>query len=310
MGQPLQKSNVPLGTKIRRVRMMGFSPMMLLILALLCQATPQNPSPMSDTTRPHPRIAQYEPRGHRWPLSTGTLYVPEGFKDARRVPLIVHFHGAPWLVEHHVRTRLRGSVLVTVQLGSGSRVYADAFADPSRFAHLLADAAARLAEFTHHPVAWHDVTLSSFSAGYGASRSILAHPEHFALVSRVVLADSLHASYAGDASGPRTADPAVDETTLEPFITFAMEAAAGRKHMRVSHSEVFPGTYASTTETANVLLRRLSVPRQRVVRDGPIGMQQLSEARRGNFHLAGFAGNSAPDHLDHLYALDRLLAGR
>jgi len=32
--------------------------------------------------------------------------------------------------------------------------------------------------------------------------------------------------------------------------------------------------------------------------------------RRGNFHVAGFAGNSAPDHMDHLYALDRFLSGR
>ena len=35
----------------------------------------------------------------------------------------------------------------------------------------------------------------------------------------------------------------------------------------------------------------------------PLGMQQLSEARRGGFRLLGFAGNSAPDHVDHLYAL-------
>jgi hypothetical protein len=32
-------------------------------------------------------------------------------------------------------------------------------------------------------------------------------------------------------------------------------------------------------------------------------MQQLSAARAGGFVVAGFAGNSAPDHLDHLYAI-------
>jgi len=32
-------------------------------------------------------------------------------------------------------------------------------------------------------------------------------------------------------------------------------------------------------------------------------MQQISQSSIGNFHLAGFAGNSAPDHMDHLYAM-------
>jgi hypothetical protein len=32
-------------------------------------------------------------------------------------------------------------------------------------------------------------------------------------------------------------------------------------------------------------------------------MQQLSEAKNGQFRLLGFAGNSAPDHVDHLHAL-------
>jgi hypothetical protein len=32
-------------------------------------------------------------------------------------------------------------------------------------------------------------------------------------------------------------------------------------------------------------------------------MQQLSASGRGGLQVIGFAGNSAPDHLDHLYAL-------
>jgi hypothetical protein len=37
-------------------------------------------------------------------------------------------------------------------------------------------------------------------------------------------------------------------------------------------------------------------------------MQQLSETRAGRFQLLGFAGNSAPDHVDHLHAMPELLA--
>ena len=35
--------------------------------------------------------------------------------------------------------------------------------------------------------------------------------------------------------------------------------------------------------------------------------QMLSDAREGAFRLAGFAGNSAPDHVDQLHALADLL---
>jgi hypothetical protein len=36
-------------------------------------------------------------------------------------------------------------------------------------------------------------------------------------------------------------------------------------------------------------------------------MQQPSEIRAGRFELFGFAGNSAPDHVDHLHAMPELL---
>ena len=36
-------------------------------------------------------------------------------------------------------------------------------------------------------------------------------------------------------------------------------------------------------------------------------MQQLSRAGAGKFLILGFAGNSAPDHVDHLHALGEWL---
>jgi hypothetical protein len=32
-------------------------------------------------------------------------------------------------------------------------------------------------------------------------------------------------------------------------------------------------------------------------------MQQLSEVKNGNFQILGFAGNTAPDHIDHFHGL-------
>jgi hypothetical protein len=149
------------------------------------------------------------------------------------------------------------------------------------------------------------VTLTSFSAGYGAVRAILQVPDNAALVNNVLLADSLHASYAseGDVASPRAVDLPVDSTGLAAFVSFAADAVANRKRLWITHSEVYPGTYASTTETANALLAFVKVERKPVLEHGPIGMQQLSAARAGGLVLAGYAGNSAADHLDHLYAI-------
>jgi hypothetical protein len=82
---------------------------------------------------------------------------------------------------------------------------------------------------------------------------------------------------------------------------------AGRKRVMVAHSEIFPGTYASTTETADYLLERLHLARRPVLKWGPMGLQQLSEARAGQFLLVGYAGNSAPDHVDQLHSLPEFL---
>jgi hypothetical protein len=277
------------------------------LVVFLAQMTPQHPSPMSDTTRPHPRVDRYDVPGRRSALSVGSVYISPDFDPGAPRPLVVHLHGAPWLLEHHVRERAPQAVLLTVQLGGGSRIYADTFAGPERFSALVTEASARVSELAGRRVELQSITLSSFSAGYGGVRSILRHREQYARVDAVVLADSLHASYVGDSAPARSADLPVDESGLDVFKEFAADAASGRKRFRVTHSEVYPGTYASTTETADVLLKHLRLPRVRVLRDGPIGMQQLSEVRRGNFHLAGFAGNSAPDHMDHLYALGEWL---
>ena len=289
---------------------MRLLPVLLLAFA---QVAAQNPSPMSDSTRPHPRVARDEVPGRRAALSIGTLYLPPGFSAARPFPLLVHFHGAPWLIEHHVHGRWTAAALVTVQIGSGSRVYAEAFADPARFHALLEEVSMKVTELTGKPARRGSIALSSFSAGYGAIRAILGHAEHGAIINTVILADSLHASYRGDPSAPRAADLPVDDASLEPFLRFAEDAAAGRKRLWVSHSEVYPGTYASTTETADALLRHVHLPRRPLLRTGPVGMQQLSEMQRGGLYIAGFAGNSAPDHVDHLYALGEVykrIAGR
>lgn len=266
----------------------------------------QNPSPMSDTTRPHPRLQEARAAGERVTLSLGELFLPARAVARKReaMPILVHFHGASWLIEQHVARAAPHAALITVNLGSGSSRYAAPFADAARFAALLDEAATAAERVLHTRPTWSSVTLTAWSAGYGAVRAILGHQDA-SPVSAVILLDGLHASYVieGDPSAPRAKDPAVKVEDLDVFVRLARDAAAGRTRFWFTHSEVYPGTYASTTDTANALLAALGISRRPVLKHGPLGMQRLSDARQGGFHVLGFAGNSAPDHVDHLYAL-------
>ena len=51
------------------------------------------------------------------------------------------------------------------------------------------------------------------------------------------------------------------------------------------------------------LIDALGLQRHPVLKWGPVGMQMLSETREGGLGILGFAGNSAPDHVDHFHGL-------
>ncbi len=275
------------------------------------QPAPQNPSPMVDQTRPHPRIARTEAVGRRWELKTlkgARLFAGPLVNPNRPAPLMVHFHGAPWLIELHVASHLPRTALVTVQLGAGSNAYRKPFMDGALFQSLLAEAN----ELLGLKRGWSSITMAGFSAGYGGIREILKTPQYFQLVNQVVLLDGLHTSYLPEGK-PLADGGTLDASGLEVFVRFAQEAMTGKKSFVLTHSEIFPGTYASTTECADYLLQQLGLLRRPQLREGPMGMQQLSVVDVKGFHLRGYAGNSAPDHVDHLHAMPawfKLLAFR
>jgi hypothetical protein len=258
----------------------------------------QNPSPMVEHSRGHPRLKGEAPAGRRVKLTTGTLFIPADL-TGERVPLFVHFHGSPALAELAAAQHGKAAVLA-VHLGTGSAAYARPFADPKAFPALLREAEEKAG------VRFGPVGLTAWSAGYGAVREVLKSDAGYERVCFVLLLDGLHAGYVGGRPGPRESQLVADD--LVPFVRLAKDAVAGRKQLIVTHSEVFPGTFASTTETADYLLREAGVRRAAVLRWGPVGTQQLSEARQGNLRVAGYAGNSAPDHVDHLHALPDFLA--
>lgn len=277
---------------------------------------------MVDHTRPHPRVAQTEVAGRRVDLKSlkgATLFIGPSVNANNPVPLLIHFHGAAWLIEQHVARYLPKAALITVNLGSGSSVYRKPFEQTDLFRDLLAEAGQVLSLKR----GWASITLSGFSAGYGGVREILRRPEYSAMVNNVLLLDGMHASYSPE--GKLLADGGtIQASDVDPFVNFAREAMrgssprvskgsfnrdtgrrgdAGKKTFVVTHSEIFPGAYASTTECADYLLAQLNLKRRPTLVEGPSGMQQLSAVDAGGFHLRGYAGNTAQDHVDFLHAM-------
>src|ERR1017187_2374186 len=236
----------------------------------------QNPSPMVEHSRPHSRLAEQSPAGRRYPLEVGTLYVPE--KLGSRHPLLVFFHGGKWLPD--VAGAKNGMAGISVQAGSGSGTYARAFADPVRFRNLMAEAESK------GGVRFGRLILGGWSAGCGAIRELLRSPEVYRRTNAVLCIDGIHTGYTNGKPGPL--DSEIDNGNLEIWLKLAKDAIAGRKRYLITHSEIFPGTFASTTETADAMLRQLGLTRRPVLKLGPTGTQQLSEVRAGRFLLIGY----------------------
>lgn len=271
-----------------------------LNVSFLAQA-PQNPSPSTETTRPHPRIEKYDPAGRRAELTSlkgARIFVTPRFRTDKAVPLIIHFHGAPWLIEHHIAKSNPKAALITVQLGSGSRVYGEPFLNEQKFSEIIDEAERELGL----KKGWSSITLTGFSAGYGSIRAIMRHPKNYQLVDNVLLLDGLHASYVPE-NTPFTKGGTIKEDDLDIYLTLARDAALGKKNFTFTHSEIFPGTFVSTTEAADHLIAKLGLKRRAVLKTGPLGMQQLSIVRKGGLNIIGYAGNTGIDHGDHLYAI-------
>jgi len=273
----------------------------------------QFPSPMQENSRSHGRIPKKIMPGRSWELNgilakPVTVYIPKKLLKARKMGLLLHFHGSAGVVAYASENSKSRLATVTVNLGAGSGVYGSAFSDSKAFERLVNAVWQSIEDSLHRPIVKKQIILSGFSAGYGAIRKIISAPAQTAGIQAVLLLDGLHASYIPE-NRPLAEGGLIDTVSLEPFLRFA-EAATEKKGIKVfvfTHSEIFPGTFVSTTETANYLARRLGTKVRPVLRWGPGGMQQITEARLGRVRILGFAGNTAPDHIDHLHGLYHFL---
>src|SRR5438105_14832378 len=103
--------------------------------ALARAQQPQNPSPMVEHARAHPRLTQETAAGRRETLDPGILFLPAALGHKRTAPLLIFFHGGKWLPE--VAAARHRMAVISIQIGAGSGVYARAFNEPQHFGNLL-----------------------------------------------------------------------------------------------------------------------------------------------------------------------------
>lgn len=269
----------------------------------------QFPSPMVENTRAHERIAKVKLPGTIIKLNKILskpiqIYFPDYIIDFSNVDLLIHFHGASYIPEYSVYKTGQPIVAAVVNLGSGSSVYELEFLDNPNFKNLISKIVDTLSFLKSAEVKISHFYLSSFSAGYGAVRAILKNYQ--SMIDGIILLDGLHTDYEPERKVLSDGGK-LNEDKLNVFLTFAKLAVDNKKKFLFTHSEIFPGTYASTTETSDWLINSLVLKSHVVLKWGPGGMQQLSETIKNGLTILGFAGNTAPDHVDHLHNLPEFL---
>jgi hypothetical protein len=216
--------------------------------------------------------------------------------------LLIHFHGAPPVLEAAFDKSGIDGVLVIYNWGIGSGAYEDPFAAPGMFNQVLTNITNGVRELCPTAAAPKRIGLGAWSAGYGAVWRILDRAGDAAKVDAVLLSDGLHAGFVGNERA-RQVNPA----QMAAFELFAEQAVADKKLFAITHSTIAT-PYASTTETATYLLDAAGVDRIQVSMAGPRpDMELTSRADRGSFHVRGFAGQDKPAHANQLYSFGELL---
>ncbi|MEO2019812.1 MAG: hypothetical protein ABGZ53_36225 [Fuerstiella sp.] len=232
-------------------------------------------------------------------LANGTMTVLRR-KDSQPQDLLIHFHGAASTVNAAFRKSELDVVLAIVNFPGLTSAYSKPFAtDPALFEQILTLAGRPAAVASaKSAMPWRRIYVSSFSAGYGAVRQILKTPKYFHQIDGIAAADSIYAGLQQEVPLRQ-----VSESNMRDFLRFASLAVDRKKVFVVSHSAQ-PTPYASTTETADLLLRSLNIPRLPDKKIQTEHLTQTSDACRGQLHVQGFAGTSGQDHMQHLHNID------
>ena len=231
---------------------------------------------MMEHGRRHERIPTGQPPGIAFTIDSVLskpvdVFIPDkpalaaGAIDERT--LLVHLFSASYVPMHAVASASGRYVLAVVNLGSGSAAYERPLSDTAAWSTLIRRVREETSTRTGGRVRINRLIVSAFSAGYGGVRALLSD-ERAATINGVILLDGLHTSYIPERA-VLAEGGALDTTKLVPFERYARRAIAGETSLLITHSEIFPGTFASTTETTDWLIAALGLARTPVLAWGP-----------------------------------------
>jgi hypothetical protein len=216
-----------------------------------------------------------------------------------RFDLVIHFHGKHETAIGAIDESGLSAALVSVNLGVGSDVYQEAYAQPDSLDRVIAFAEDSLADSGRLPDARVGrVAISAFSAGYGAARELLNRPDDADRVDALLLVDGFFADWRSRRR--RT----VDTSMLTGAVSFARRAVAGEKLMVLTHTAFDRKSFAGAPACASALLRILEIdkgppgPRSPLLRAAPTYAVDV-----GGLHVRGFDGRVWADHIQQHRAM-------
>jgi hypothetical protein len=244
-------------------------------------------------------------------LPGGVLYVPRTFSsEDGAYDLLLHFHGNTGVVVESAEHAKLNAIVAVINLGTGSGPYETAYASPGLYEALLDRIERAVAERGLAHGRLRRVALSSWSAGYGALSSIFEWRTGRDPLDAILVLDGIHCGFFGHET------KRMKSQNLTPFVKAAREAADGRFLFSITHSDVEPTAYASSSATADFLLEAVDGhrnpaldPPEHVELRAAVGavskklekrMEPESEAIVGGFHVRGYRGNTAEHHMAHL----------
>jgi hypothetical protein len=241
---------------------------------------------------------------YRTKLSRGAeLYLPPWFSPHHGTyDLVVHFHGLGKLQEGNLERSQIDAAVVSVNLGAGTTPYSNAFRDPRAFQKLLDEAQEEVEKSGRAPGAKIGrIALSAWSAGFVSVARIMRDPANAERVDAVLLADGFFTSF----TNPKKR--VINTASLERFVTLADAASRNDKLFAITHSSIPTVDYPSVEETVGKLLEMTSVAKTSSTIVGPRDMHETYAVDHGNFHVRGYEGVTARDHIKQIHAMGETL---
>ena len=267
------------------------------------------PPPAASVTSGERADAHFD-RSWRAPLAGGLLMFPPSFSSENgEYDLVLHLNGNTDLVEENYGFAGVNAVVAILNLGVGSGVYEDRFADPAGMRLMLSRAQDVMKARGLKNARLRRIGLSAWSSGYGGIIKILQHEEFFDRINAIVLVDSIHCGY-----DPHTKELKRDQ--IEPTRRYAKKAVEGKALLTIVHSEIETYGYHNAHRTTDFVLQSVGMSRTPTTTWQPLPnvpamkhvvpnaymkpLDPLTEAHRGELHVRGYGGTGPYTHMLHL----------